>query len=60
MKKIVVVVADGKVESVFVDKDRAEEVLVCDFDSCFYNEAEQKDLADFVDECRKTMKEIIC
>ena len=57
MKKIVIVVADGRVESVFSNED--VEVEVVDFDSCFDYE-EQEDLGNYVDECRETMKEVRC
>lgn len=58
MKKIVIVIADGRVESVFVDEEI--EVEVVDFDSSFYDEEEQEKLGDYVDELRATKKEIIC
>ena len=57
MKKIVIVVGDGRVESVFSSED--VEVEVVDFDSCFDYE-EQEDLGNYIDECRETMKEIHC
>jgi glutathionyl-hydroquinone reductase len=57
MKKIVVVLADGKVETIFSNEE--VEVEIVDFDSA-YNEEEQEELGDYVDECRETMKEIIC
>ena len=57
MKKIVIVVADGRVESVFSNEE--VEVEVVDFDNCFDYE-EQEDLGNYVDECRETMKEIVC
>lgn len=56
MKKIIIVVADGRVESVFYNEEVLVEVV--DFDSC--DEKEQEYLGNYVDECRKTMKEIIC
>ena len=55
MKKIVIVVGDGKVETVFSNED--VEVEVVDFDSTF-SEEEQQELGDYVDKCRQTMKEI--
>lgn len=58
MKKIVIVVADGHVESVFVDKDEKVEVEVCDFDDNWADEDEQNDLAHYIDLCRDSMKEI--
>ena len=57
MKKIVIVVADGRVESVFSNEDI--EVEVVDFDNCFDYD-EQEDLGNYIDECRETMKEIGC
>ena len=57
MKKIVIVVADGRVETVFSNED--VEVEVVDFDSCFEYE-EQEDLGNYIDECRETMKEVRC
>ena len=57
MNKIVIVVADGRVESVFSNEDI--EVEVVDFDNCFDYE-EQEDLGNYVDECRETMKEVRC
>lgn len=56
MKKIVIVVADGRVESVFSNED--VEVEVVDFDMC--DEEEQEELGDYIDECRETMKEVVC
>ena len=55
MKKIVIVVGDGQVETVFSNED--VEVEVVDFDSTFSKE-EQQELGDYVDQCRQTMKEI--
>ena len=57
MKKIVIVVADGRVETVFSNEE--VEVEVVDFDSCFDYE-EQEDLGNYIDECRETMKEVRC
>lgn len=57
MKSIVIVVADGRVESVFSNEE--VEVEVVDFDSCL-DEYEQEDLGNYIDECRETMKEIGC
>ena len=55
MKKIVIVVSDGHVETVFSNED--VEVEVVDFDSTFSKE-EQQELGDYVDKCRQTMKEV--
>ena len=55
MKKIVIVVGDGPVETVFSNED--VEVEVVDFDSTF-SEEEQQELGDYVDKCRQTMKEV--
>ena len=58
-KKVVIVVADGGVESVFIPKEYADlDVDIVDFDSV--DEGEQANLGDYVDACRKTMKEIVC
>lgn len=57
MKKIIVVVADGKVESIFSEEEIEVEVIDFDDDTSF---EEQEELADYVDECRATMKETIC
>lgn len=56
MKKIVIVVADGRVETVFANED--VEVEIVDFDGAF-STAEQQEFGDYVDACRQTMKEII-
>jgi hypothetical protein len=58
MKKIIVVVADGCVESVFTDLEEEVELEIVDFDSCFDSRDEQEALADYVDGLRDTMKEI--
>ena len=55
MKKIVIVVGDSQVETVFSNED--VEVEVVDFDSTFSKE-EQQELGDYVDQCPQTMKEI--
>lgn len=57
MKKIVIVVGDGRVESVFSNED--VEVEVVDFDSCLDYE-DQEELGNYVDKCRETMKEVVC
>ena len=58
-KKVVIVVADGGVESVFIPKEYEElGVDVVDFDGA--DEDEQSNLGDYVDACRETMKEIVC
>ena len=56
MKKIIIVVADGRVESVFTDEDI--EVQVVDFDGA--SEEEQVEFGNYVDILRETKKEIIC
>ena len=56
-KKIIVVVADGCVEAVFTNGEGDFELEIVDFDSNSFIE-DQKELADYVDECRATMKEI--
>ena len=50
-KKVVVVVADGGVESVFLPKEYVDlDVDIVDFDSA--DEDEQANLGDYVDACR--------
>ena len=57
-KKVVIVVADGGVESVFIPKEYADlDVDIVDFDSA--DEDEQVNLGDYVDACRETMREIV-
>ena len=57
-KKVVIVVADGGVETVFIPKEYADlDVDVVDFDAA--DEDEQVNLGDYVDACRETMREII-
>lgn len=56
-KKIVIVVADGRVETVFANED--VEVEIVDFDGLI-SEGEQQEAGDYVDACRATMKEISC
>ena len=58
MKKIIVVVADGCVESVFVDSPEEVELEIVDFDSYFDSRDEQEALGDYVDHIRATMYEI--
>ena len=58
-KKVVIVVADGRVETVFIPKEYADlDVDVVDFDAA--DEDEQANLGDYVDACRETMKEVVC
>lgn len=57
-KKITVVVADGRVQSVFADEELDVEVV--DFDSDLPDEEGQNDLANYVDGLRKSKKETIC
>ena len=57
MKKIVVVVVDGCVESVFTNSEEDLELEIVDFDSNSFIE-DQKEQADYVKECCKTMKEL--
>lgn len=58
MKKIVIVVADGNVETVFTNLDEEVELEIVDFDSCLDSRDEQEALGDYVDSLRATMKEI--
>ena len=57
MKKIIVVVADGCVETIFTNIEEEVEVEIVDFDSCFDSRDEQEALGDYVDQLRTTMKE---
>ena len=58
-KKVVIVVADDGVESVFIPKEYTDlDVDIVDFDSA--DEEEQVRLGDEVDAGRETMKEIVC
>ena len=57
MKKITIVVADGRVESVFADEQLDVEIV--DFDSDIYDFEEQEKLGDYVDELRKTKIEVM-
>ena len=56
-KKIIVVVADGCVEAVFTNGEGDFELEIVDFDDNSFIE-DQKELADYVEECRATMKEL--
>ena len=57
-KKVVIVVANGGVESVFIPKEYADlDVDIVDFDAA--DEDEQVNLGDYVDACRETMREIV-
>ena len=57
-KKVVIVVADGGVETVFIPKEYTDlDIDIVDFDSA--NEDEQANLGDYVDACRETMREIV-
>lgn len=56
-KKIIVVIADGCVEAVFTNGDGDFELEIVDFDSNSFIE-DQKELADYVDHVRATMKEV--
>ena len=58
MKKIVIVVADGCVETIFTNIEEYVEVEIVDFDSAFPSKDEQEELARYVDDCRLMMKEI--
>lgn len=58
MKKIVIVVADGCVETIFTNIEEDVEVEIVDFDSAFPSKDEQAELARYVDDCRLMMKEI--
>jgi hypothetical protein len=57
MKKIIVVVRDGCVESVFIDSPEKVELEIVDFDG-FLSVAERQEFNDYVNACRATMKEL--
>ena len=58
-KKVVIVVANGRVETVFIPSEYEElDVDIVDFDGA--DEDEQASLGDYVDACRETMKEVVC
>ena len=58
-KKVVIVVANGRVETVFIPNEYEElDIDVVDFDGA--DEDEQSSLGDYVDACRETMKEVVC
>ena len=58
-KKVVIVVADGGVESVFIQEEYADlDVAVVDFDAA--DEDEQVNVGNYVDTCRETKKQIVC
>ena len=58
-KKLTIIVADGRVESVFADEDL--EVEIVDFDGTF-DPDELESLGDYVDKLRDNsdLKEIVC
>jgi hypothetical protein len=56
-KKIIIVVAEGCVEAVFTNGEGDFELEIVDFDGNSFIE-DQKELADYVNECRATMKEL--
>ena len=57
-KKVVIVVADGGVETVFIPKEYTDlDVDIVDFDAA--DEDEQVNLGDYVDARRETMREIV-
>ncbi len=56
-KKIIVVVAEGCVEAVFTNGEGDFELEIVDFDSNSFIE-DQKELADYVDHVRATMREV--
>jgi len=61
-KKIVVVVGDGRVESLFFSKELPEdlEVEVVDFDDTTDSYEDQERKGDYIDHCRDTMTEVVC
>lgn len=57
MKSIVIVVANGRVETVFSEEEVNVEII--DFDSCMCEE-DESELADQVDICRASLYETLC
>ena len=58
MKKITIVVADGRVASVFADEKI--EVEIVDFDDDFDEYEVEESKADYVDQLRETKVEVVC
>jgi hypothetical protein len=58
MKKIIVVVRDGCVESVFTNGEGDFELEVVDFDDAFPSRDEQEAMEAYVDGLRLDMREI--
>lgn len=58
MKKLVIVVRDGCVESVFADQPENFELEIVDFDSCFDSRDEQEAMEAYVNHLRTIMKEV--
>lgn len=57
MKKIVIVVSEGRVNTVFASEK--VEVEIIDFD-VVTDEYEESDLKKYIDECKEIMEEIDC
>lgn len=57
MKTVVIVVANGRVETVFSEEEINVEII--DFDGCM-DETEESELADQVDICRASLYEVVC
>ena len=57
-KKITIVVADGRVESVFADEEL--EVEIVDFDDDFDEYEVEESKADYIDQLRETKVEVVC
>lgn len=58
MKKLVIVVRDGCVESVFADQPEDFELEIVDFDSTFDSKDEQEALEAYVEHLQSTMREV--
>ena len=58
MKKLVIVVRDGCVESVFADQTEDFELEIVDFDSAFDSTDEQEAMEAYVEHLQATMKEV--
>ena len=58
MKKLVIVVRNGCVESVFTDIEESIELEIVDFDPTVDSSGELEALEVYVDDIRTTMKEL--
>ena len=58
MKKLVIVVRDGCIESVFADQLENFELEIVDFDSTFDSKDEQEAMEAYIEHLRTMMKEV--